>query len=96
MAADESSVENVNIKNRPMNIADEYIHFCSNEWLAAKTVLDEVELDDLQEVEKVQLLFQILMVIFVNSHVNFLHHNSNEYLLICMMNILPNIILAFT
>ena len=67
MAADESSVENVNIKNRPMNIADEYIQFCSNEWLAAKSVLDEADLDDLQEVEKVQLLFQILMVIFVST-----------------------------
>ena len=63
MAADESSVENVSIKVRPMNIADDYIQACSNEWLEAKTTLDNV-LDDQPKSEciKIELLCNIIKV----------------------------------
>ena len=41
VSSDESSIENISIKNRPMVVAEDYYNFCSNAWLDAKTVLDE-------------------------------------------------------
>ena len=41
MARDESDLENISMKNRPMKIMEDYHLFCSQEWLEAKTTLDE-------------------------------------------------------
>ena len=40
IAKDEENLENVNIKNRPMKVAEEYENFCSNAWFLAKGKLD--------------------------------------------------------
>ena len=75
VSANESAVENVNIKNRPMNVAEDYQLLCSNEWLGAKTALDDIvneqkALDDtvdeirqdVPEYIKVTLLREIIVV----------------------------------
>ena len=41
MSRDETDLENINVKNRPMKILQEYELFCSQEWLEAKGDLDE-------------------------------------------------------
>ena len=64
LAADESNVENVSIKTRPMNVAEEYQLLCSNQWLQAKTVLDEVGGSRTPDYIKIQLLSEVLMVSF--------------------------------
>ena len=61
VASDESSLENISIKNRPMNIATDYDLLCSNEWLAAKTDLDE-NCPDMSDSDKVQILCKVLIV----------------------------------
>ena len=60
MSADESSLENVNIKDRPMTIASEYELICSNQWLSAKMELDLQE--DLEEEVKLKFFRDILLV----------------------------------
>ena len=64
VSANESAVENVSIKNRPMNVSDEYHNLCSNAWLDAKTILDEVKGDSVisAELDKVQLLCDVMKV----------------------------------
>ena len=61
VASDESSLENISIKNRPMNIATDYDLLCSNEWLVAKTDLDE-SCPDMSDGDKVQILCKVLIV----------------------------------
>ena len=61
VAADESHVENVSIKNRPLNIADDYDALITNEWLNAKEQLD-TEFEEMPEKLKLILLFKVLMV----------------------------------
>ena len=61
VSADESNVENVSIRNRPMNIADDYESMCTDEWLQAKEALDE-KIKHLADHVKVSVLFRILMV----------------------------------
>ena len=61
LAADESNVENVSIKNRPMNIAEEYQLLCSNQWLDAKTALDDIT-EDTSDIVKLYLLSEVMMV----------------------------------
>ena len=41
MSGDESPLENISIKNRPMMVAEDYYNLCSNAWLEAKMALDE-------------------------------------------------------
>ena len=65
LAADESNVENVSIKNRPMNVAEEYQLLCSNQWLDAKTILDDLGDSRTPDYMKVQILSEVLMVIFM-------------------------------
>ena len=43
MSHSELDLENISVKNRPMTIMGEYSSFTSNEWLDAKTALDERE-----------------------------------------------------
>ena len=62
VASNESSVENISIKNRPINIRDDYSALQSNEWLDAKVFLDE-KFDSLQEEDKVDLLCKLLKVV---------------------------------
>ena len=70
MSADESDLENVNIKNRPMNIAGDYTELCSHAWLDAKNELDQ-HCRSASEEEKLQLLKKILMVRYSSWQ---LHH----------------------
>lgn len=60
MSSDESSVENVSIRDRPMNIAEDLYNFCSNEWLEAKMALDEKYKGD--EENLLRFLNAVLMV----------------------------------
>ena len=60
IASDESNLENINIFNRPMNIASDYELLASNEWLGAKTELDEQFTDD--EDSKIKFLCDIMLV----------------------------------
>ena len=61
LAQDESSLENISIKNRPMNIAEDYENLCSNEWLTAKEYVDRKGNFE-SELEKVQLLSDVILV----------------------------------
>ena len=71
IAQDESSLENISVKNRPMNVAEDFLMFNSDEWLDAKTALDSHMDDDSKEAEttKVQLLHDILMVCISDNYV---------------------------
>ena len=72
IAQDESNLENISVKNRPMNVAEEYLMFNSDEWLDAKTALDDHMDDTSQEAEtvKIKLLNDILLVFFNNFFCN--------------------------
>ena len=60
IASDESNLENINISNRPMNIASEFELLASDEWLNAKTELDEQFTKD--EDSKIKFLCDIMLV----------------------------------
>ena len=60
MSNNESSIENVSIKHRPVKVADEYQEFCTNEWLDLKQFLDESFKES--DIRKMNLLTKILMV----------------------------------
>ena len=62
VASDESALENISIKARPMKIAEEYTLLMSNAWLEAKTALDEENPDKTTEAERVMFLCDVLMV----------------------------------
>ena len=64
MNQDESQVENVCIKARPLKLVDEFELFCTDEWLAAKNDLDEcTDVNFLMSEERKQkILLDILMV----------------------------------
>ena len=59
ISANETSLENIAIKCRPMNIADDFNNFVSGVWLEAKRVLDEKRID---EEKCVRFLVDIMMV----------------------------------
>ena len=60
VSADERNTENISMSNRPMTLKTEYENISSNEWLDAKTALDELEAGD--EPEKRIFLCNIFMV----------------------------------
>ena len=62
LAEDETALENVNKKNRPTKITDEYMELVSNQWLAAKDKLDDQFPDDNKEEFKLKLLCDVLLV----------------------------------
>ena len=63
VGADESSIENVSIKTRPMTIADDYSNFCTNAWLDAKDILDEKFKKKYDEKDIIMFLFHVLQVV---------------------------------
>lgn len=62
LAEDETALENVNKKNRPTKIADEYMELISNQWLGAMDKLDDVYPGDQKEEFRLKLLCNILVV----------------------------------
>ena len=62
LAEDETALENVNKKNRPTKITDEYMELVSNQWLAAKDKLDDLYEDESKEEFKLSLLCDVLLV----------------------------------
>ena len=60
VAAEESDLENVSVKNRPLSIAAEYQHWISEQWFDAKGELDN--LTDVAEWQKLDLLNQAIKV----------------------------------
>ena len=58
---DESSLENISIQNRPMNIKDEYENLCSSTWLHAKEKLDKTMKNE-PEQKRVEFLVDIMTV----------------------------------
>lgn len=63
LSRDESSLENVSIKNRPMNITAEYQQLCSEQWLEAKTAVDEATKSTrYTEKDKLKFILDIFMV----------------------------------
>ena len=60
VAGNESDVENISIKNRPMVVAEEYQRLFTDEWLEVKTMLDART--DLIEEQKIAFLCDIFMV----------------------------------
>ena len=65
VASDESNLENISIKNRPMVVTSEYENFFSNEWLDLKTVLDSRE--GAGEEEKIAFLCDLVMVRYFHT-----------------------------
>ena len=61
VSSDESNTENISMTNRPMTLKSEYENICSNEWLDAKTDLDE--LGYMGEKDRRMLLCEIPVVI---------------------------------
>ena len=64
ISANESALENISIKARPMHVAEGYSLLLSNSWLDAKSALDETDPDDKWEAQKVKLLLVVLQVYF--------------------------------
>ena len=60
MARDESDLENINVKNRPMNVMDDFTTFCSQQWLDAKTVIDDWAEEQHREVDD-EVAFNLLL-----------------------------------
>ena len=60
ISADESNVENINIKNRPLKLAKEFALIAASEWLEAKGALDQYS--DMSEYDKLTLLCDIMLV----------------------------------
>ena len=54
------------MKNRSVDVADEYQKLCSNQWADAKKVLDKVCGDKTLDYMKIQLLSEVLMVSSMN------------------------------
>lgn len=61
VAENETSIENVNIFNRPMNITDEYQTLCTTTWYNAKVELDQLE-PNLEETIKLKILFDVFKI----------------------------------
>ena len=61
LSTNETVLENVSIKTRPMNIATEYSNMCSTEWHNAKEELDRSR-NRLKEEYKLHFLSKILLV----------------------------------
>ena len=59
ISARESTIENVSIKNRPMNIKEDFSELCSGPWQDAKGDIDNYSV---QEADKLQFLCDIIMV----------------------------------
>lgn len=71
VSKDESVIENVSVKNRPMNVADEYMLLCSGPWLEAKGAVDEVkggdEAGEITEQDRIVFLSNIMVVSYFAS-----------------------------
>jgi hypothetical protein len=61
IAADESNIENVGEKNRPMNIAEEYQLITNDDWNEAKCSLDD-NMTAMEEETKLKYLCNIFQV----------------------------------
>ena len=61
LSLDESDLENINVRARPMKIMEEYELFCSQQWLEAKTLLDE-KYERIAERQRCELLCSIIEV----------------------------------
>ena len=57
LAADESNVEIISIKNQTLPVAEEYQRIGYDQWLDAKIVLDKLGGDRTPDHVKIQLLF---------------------------------------
>ena len=60
-SSDESSLENISIKDRPMNVAEEFTMMQSNEWLDAKAAVDEI-IPESSERARLTLLCDVIQV----------------------------------
>ena len=81
MSHDESDLENISMKVRPMNIVDEFQQICNMEWLEAKMFLDEKLPDDqMDEKTKTGLLAKIISVRFTLSIQCSLLSSANTYM----------------
>ena len=61
IASNESSLENISIKSRPMNVSEDYNLIVSNEWLDAKVELDKLY-KRVNEKDKLEFLCNIIKV----------------------------------
>ena len=82
VSADESHMENISIKNRPMTVADDYHNFMADVWSDAKEKLD-AEVSKMDNKDRLTLLSDILMVItclliISNSYVFLLYNDSEK------------------
>ena len=69
LSQDESDLENINVKTRPMTIMEDYNLFCSQEWLEAKTDVDKwakKEGLEMDECVRCTILTQTVKVIMEN------------------------------
>ena len=64
LSRDESVLENISIKNRPMKIAEEYQLIQSSQWLEAKQALDDKLEFVWNEKQRNKFLMDIMMVCF--------------------------------
>lgn len=73
MASNETSVENVSIKNRPIKVGEEYSQICSDQWLMAKEDVDS-HMYGSNEEEKLKFMCDVLMVcaIIIVLHITIL------------------------
>ena len=82
---DESTIENISIKNRSMVVAEDYYNFCSNDWLDAKAVLD-LKCAEQSEDKTLQFLNSVLQarisVLTVLMPDKFRYHECNFKILI--------------
>ena len=68
ISRDESDLENISMKVRPMNIVDEFQQICNEEWLEAKMFLDEkIPTEQMDEKTKTVLLAALILVRFSHS-----------------------------
>ena len=59
LSRDESVLENISLKHRPMSISDQYREIQTTQWLEAKQALDK-QIDD--EQQKIGFLMNIMLV----------------------------------
>ena len=65
MSRDESDLENISMKVRPMNIVDEFGQMCNSEWLEAKLFLDDIsDKNEKYKVKKLSSVMQVCETIF--------------------------------
>ena len=62
ISKNESSLENITIRNRPMKIAEDYENFFTQEWLQAKEYLDQRKTKQFQEADALNFLLELIFV----------------------------------